>query len=38
MIQKLQNLIFPADERLQEHWRLYYTGLRCVTDADGGRM
>lgn len=35
MRQKLQNVIFPIDEKLQPHWRLFYTGPRCVQDAAG---
>lgn len=27
---KLQNVIFPTDEKLKNHWKLFYTGPACV--------
>lgn len=29
---KLQNVIFPTDEKLKNHWKLFYTGPACVLD------
>ena len=28
----LQKILFPTDEKLQSHWRLFYRGPRCVED------
>ena len=32
MKRKLQNVIFPADEKLKYHWKLFYSGPSCVLD------
>lgn len=32
---KVQNIIFPTDEKLQAHWELYYTGPHCVVKDNG---
>lgn len=38
MLKKLQNIIFPTDEKLQAHWDLYYSGPRCVVDENSNRL
>ena len=32
MKRKLQHVIFPADEKLKYHWKLFYSGPSCVLD------
>lgn len=35
MEKRLQNLVFPVDEKHQVHWGLFYRGNRCVNDEKG---
>ena len=34
MEKKLQNLIFPDNEKVQRQWGIYYRGNRCVQGKD----
>ena len=38
MKRNLQNVIFPTEETLQQHWDLFYTGPRCVQDGPDGAL
>lgn len=38
MKRKLQNVIFPADEKLKYHWNLFYSGPSCVRDKTNTKL